>query len=1055
MTAVVTPADNRDEQDPAAAAPLTESQLGLLVVHRAVPAAHLYNVVAEIGLDPAFGGRQIRSALADVLAVQPALRTGLRESPRPHADVADPIPADSVPIRIVPAPAADFDAAKQALLAELASTAFDLAEPPLLRAAHLRAVDGSRAVLLLVVHHTVFDGFSLRPFVDDFSRALIGALDVEALREKRERALHKELRAQVAAADTPEAAAAVDAMAESLRQTSPTVLHPKPNRPTATDFSGERVEIRLTAEESRLVDEACGALDISAFTFFSAIYATVLARHSGQDSVVFGAPLLARRTIGSFDLCGFFVNTLPLVVDVPWQTSFGTYVREHVTPRVQEIRANAAVPFTRIVRHVDPDRGGNRNPLFSCMLAMQDSTDVAPDSPVRELREHGTGTAKFDLWLGVTPTGGGWLLELEHDRTLLPAAIVDGIVDSLRSALRAAAADIGVRLSELFDDASTVETERSDGFGVEPAAADLDGWLRKACAAQPDAIAVDEHGRRISYAELDSSATAMAARLQQCDVRAGDVVGLATGSLLDTVVAILAVLRLRAAYLPLDPSLPDERLAYMLDKAECRLAVADAPIPGVRVVAPGDADPASTHLVEDPGADADAVYVMFTSGSTGKPKGVLMHHAPLVNLTAWQVDALGMDSTTRFLQYAPCGFDVSFQEIVPTLVSGGTVVARDDVDRRDFPALVRHVRDKAVTHVYLPVAALAPFVQAVEAAGEELPAIRRLCVSGEQLVVTAQIKRFFAQRPEIELVNLYGPTETHAVTTFSPTAADHWDSHVPIGRPITGVTAQVVDRTGHLAPRGVLGELLLGGCCPARGYVNDPQRTDERFLPDPYRAPAGRRYRTGDQVMWAADGELVFLGRNDDQVKIRGFRVELGEIEAAAQELPGVRLAVAAVDGDAAARRLLLFLTAQRDSTPEPAEVRRELAARLPGYMVPAVVAVVEKIPTTANGKVDRAALVAAAADLLAEERTAAPAASLSADPIEAWLQRMWVDLLGDGLPPVDRSLLELGAHSLNALTALTRIEEEFAVQLTILDFFTDPTVGGMAAALREQGAQR
>ncbi|RKT82209.1 amino acid adenylation domain-containing protein [Saccharopolyspora antimicrobica] len=1052
MTATVVPVEGRDEQDPAAA-PLTESQLGLLVVHRSVPAAHLYNVVAEIGLDPGFDGVRIRSALADVLAVQPALRSALRESPRPHAHVAEPVPANRVPVSLAQASAAEFDAEKHALLTELANTAFDLGDPPLLRAAHLRAADGSRAVLLLAVHHTVFDGFSLRPLVDDLSKALTGTLDVAALQKKRERALRRELQAQVAAADTAEAEAAVEAIAELLRQTSPTVLHPRPNRPTSTDFSGDRVELRLTAEENRLIDQACGALGISAFTFFSAIYAAVLARHSGQDSVVFGAPLMARRTVGSFDLCGFFVNTLPLVVDVPWQVSFEAYLRDHVAPRVQEVKSNAAVPFTRIVRRVDPSRGGNRNPLFSCMLAMQDSTDVAPDSPVRELREHGTGTAKFDLWLGVTPTGDGWLLELEHDRTLLPPEIVDGIAGSLRSALRAVAADTDVRLSDLFTDASTVETERADGLGVQPAAPDLDGWLRKACAARPDAIAVDEHDRQVSYAELDASAGALAVRLQQCGVRAGDVVGLATGSLLDTIVAILAVLRLRAAYLPLDSSLPDERLAYMLDKAECRVAVADAPVPGVRVVAPGGAGPA--ELAEQPGTDADAVYVMFTSGSTGKPKGVLMHHAPLVNLTAWQVDALGMDSTTRFLQYAPGGFDVSFQEIVPTLVAGGTVVARDDVDRRDFPALVRHVRDKAVTHVYLPVAALAPFVQAVEAAGERLPSVRWLCVSGEQLVMTAQIRRFFAQRPGIDLVNLYGPTETHAVTTFSPTAADHWDAHVPIGRPITGVTAQVVDRTGHLAPRGVLGELLLGGRCPAHGYVNDPQRTDERFLPDP-RRPAGRRYRTGDQVMWAADGQLVFLGRNDDQVKIRGFRVELGEIEAAAQELPGVRLAVAAVDGDAAARRLLLFLTTQPDSAPEPAEVRRELAARLPGYMVPAVVVAVERIPTTANGKVDRNALVAAAADLLAEDdRAAALAATLSADPVEAWLQWMWAGLLGDTLPPVDGSLLELGAHSLNALIALARIEEEFAVSLTILDFFADPTVAAMAAALRAEGVKR
>ncbi|WP_424186730.1 non-ribosomal peptide synthetase [Actinokineospora sp. G85] len=1042
-------------------APLTESQVGLLVVHRAVPAAHLYNVVAEVELDPRHPAPAIRAAVATVLAVQPALRLGLREAPKPHAVLAEPGTAVDAPIRAAQVPAADFDEQKPQLLSELATTAFDLAEPPLLRGTHLHAADGSRSVLLLVVHHTVFDGYSLRPFVTDLDAALRGDLDAPGLRPRRERALRRELEAQVGAAADPEVDTVAEGMAERVRRAPATVLNPRPNRPTTTDFTGGRIALRLDEAESARLDQARARLDVSAFTFFSAVYAAVLGRHSGNDSVVFGSPLMARRTVASHDLCGFFVNTLPLVVDVPWSTGFDSFVRERVAPEVDRARAGVAVPFNRVVRHAAPDRLSNRNPLFSCMLAMQDSTEVDGGSTVLALREHGTDTAKFDLWLGVTPTARGWLLELEHDTALLPAAVAEGVVTSLREALHAVAADVTTPLADLFTDASATETATTDGFWREPAATGLDGWLGADLAERADAVAVEERGRTLTYRQVEDAVLAMAGRLRDSGVTAGQVVGLATAELADTIVTIQALLRLRAVYLPIDLTQPADRIAYMLAKSECSLVVGTAELDGARVIAPVDAwhhhgEPAKGEATAPESGD-DGVYVMFTSGSTGKPKGVLMHNGPLVNLTAWQVDALGMGPSTRFLQYAPCGFDVSFQEIVPTLVAGGTVVSRDDVDRRDFPALVAHVRDTAVTHLYLPVAALQPLAQAAMAAGERFEHLTHLCASGEQLVVGTEIQRFFAERPHVELVNLYGPTETHAVTTHRlREGAGGWDPHVPIGRPITGVTAQVVDRTGHLAPKGVLGELLLGGRCPARGYLNDGRRTDERFRPDPYNLPDGRRYTTGDQVMWSPDGLLLFLGRNDDQVKIRGFRVELGEVEAAAQERPGVKRAVAAVAGEGAQRHLLLFLQPEGAAEVDVEQVRGALADGLPAYMVPTRVLVVETIPTTGNGKIDRPALVAAAGDLArgeAAEDTAA--ADLSGDPVEAWLQELWAELLGGALPAADRSLLEVGAHSLNVLTALTRVRQEWGVQLTILDFFGGPTVAATAATIRERGGRR
>lgn len=1019
-------------------APLSESQLGLLVVHRAVPARHLYNVVVELELDPRHSAGAVRAALADVLAVQPALRMALHEAPDPHATLVEP--ADPPLTQVVGDPARLGE-----LVDDLATTAFDLDAAPLLRATHLRTPDGDRSVLLIVVHHTVFDGFSLRPLVADLTAALAGELDVPRLRPSRERALHRELTAQRDAAADPSVTADAAALGKRLRDTPATVPYPRPNRPLETDFAGARRRIPLTATESAAVDRTAAALSVTPFAFFSAVYAATLARHTGNDTVTFGAPLLARRTVGSYDLCGFFVNTLPLVLDVAWDRTFAGFLTDTVAAEVAAVRRHAAVPFGRIVQHAEPDRATSRNPLFAAMLAMQDSTDVEP-GPVLAMREHGTDTAKFDLWLGATPTADGWLLELEHDTALLPAPVATAFAESLREAVVLAAEEPERLLADLFTDASAAPSRTTDGYRRRPQGRGLDGWLRRTAEVRADNVAVEENGSRLTYRQLVSAVRAAATGLRSLGVQPRQVVGLTTGTLTDTVVAMLAVLRVGARYLPLDLGLPADRVRYQVEKAGCGLVVGDGGPAGVAVATVDELiGPSDPHEPYRPSSAAG--YVMFTSGSTGLPKGVAMGEAALLNLTAWQVDALRMDENTRFLQYAPLGFDVSFQEIVPTLAAGGTLVAREPADRRDIPAVVRRVLDTEVTHVYLPVAALRPFVRAAMATGEHFAALTHLCVSGEQLVVDPVIEEFFAAHPEMTLVNLYGPTETHAVTTHRlSSAVPDWPAHVPIGRPITGVTAQVVDRTGHLAPIGVVGELMLGGRCPADGYVNDDERTAERFLPDPYGAHGARRYRTGDQVLWSAEENLIFLGRDDHQVKIRGHRVELGEIEAAALAEPGVRQAVAVARGDGADRHLVLFL--QTDDPGVTGRITGRLSEVLPAYMVPARVFAVAALPVTANGKVDRTALLGQVDQLILADRPQRTEPR-PADPLAAELLAMWAELLDRDDLTTDGSLLASGAHSLNVLTALAEIETRHGVRVAMLDFFRAPTVDRLAELVR------
>nr|BFE50218.1 hypothetical protein GCM10017745_36450 [Saccharothrix mutabilis subsp. capreolus] len=462
-----------------------------------------------------------------------------------------------------------------------------------------------------------------------------------------------------------------------------------------------------------------------------------------------GSPFTARRTVGSYDLCGFFVNTLPVRVDVDWSRTVDEHVGEVARAAVDHCRANVGVTFNQLVALLRQDRTSNRNPLFSAMLAMQDTFEGTPGSTVLDVREPGNDTAKFDLWLGATPRGGGWLLELEYDRQLIAPAVADGLLDSLRTALRRAVADGTRAVADLFADSSWVDSLRTDGYPGRVPAATLVDWVRDTARTSPDAPAIEEPGARLTYAELVAGAERLAGELVARGVRPHDVVGLAAETLCDTTTAMFAILMCGATFLPLDPTLPADRLKYMADKAECRLVVGrGVELAGVEVV------PAAPHGTENaaagevPGGVAGAApYLMFTSGSSGLPKGVLMGHGPLLNLTAWQIGYLDQGRETRFLQYAPLGFDVSFQEIVPTLAAGGTVVGRGGVDRRDFPALVRHVAATEVTHIYLPVAALRPFVQAARDARTSFPHLRHVCVSGEQLMVDDEIRDFFVAPP--------------------------------------------------------------------------------------------------------------------------------------------------------------------------------------------------------------------------------------------------------------------------------------------------------------------
>ncbi|MGI5519924.1 non-ribosomal peptide synthetase [Micromonospora sp. CA-259024] len=1030
--------------------PVSESQKGLLITDRWLPRPEVYNQMVQLDVVPTTSYEEAKRALSALVTAQPALRQVFRLTPEMAVWLAEPPTPASLDVERVEVSAAEFESATAALVQRLAERPIDLAVGPAYRFGHVRTTDGVTAArIVMCLHHVVFDGMSLGPLARDLDAALSG-VDIGARRAAREEAFGRELSAQVRAGAPERVAERVKPWAERLRLVPPLDLAHRPHAPSPPGWRGGRSTWLLDDRTATMLDDTCRALAITPFVLFTGIFGAVVARHGGVSTVLVGSPIGARRTVGAFDLCGFFVNTLPITVDVAWESRVDRYLTESVRSAVDFCRASADVSFNQLVAVVQPDRIDSRNPLFSCVLAMQDTHDGQFDATVTGVSEPANGGAKFDLWLGATRTGGTWLIELEYDVAIISATVGDGILGSLRTALCGALEDQARSVADLFVD-HPVAPQPAYPLRYRTVYDSVEAAARRT----PDAVAVEEDDRQLTYRELMAAAERIAGGLVCLGVNPGDTVAVATEQLGDTISVIMGVLRCGATFVPLDPVLPVERLATMARLAECRLAVGETiELPGLRTVAPGS-------LVGGEGSATTSsppplpVYAMFTSGSTGVPKGVLMGQRPLMNLAAWQIVHLRHDARTRFFQYAPLTFDVFYQEMLPPLMAGGTVVARQPVDRRDFPALVRRVAKTRVTHLFLPAAALRPFVVSALRAGTALPDLRQVCVSGEQLVVDDNIRRFFAELADCTLVNLYGPTETNAVTAHE-LAGDtrRWPAHVPIGRPMPGVVPYVVDQAGHLAPPGVPGELFLGGECLADGYLNAPERTAAAFLPDRFGAdPGARMYRTGDLVARDEDGLLVYLGRRDNQVKIRGHRVELGEIETVANRVAGVREAVAIARRAGSDLELVLFVRPEEDRQVDHAAVRTHIAAALPAYMSPAWIFDLARVPTSATGKTDRTALAAQADIQIAAAVAATPttAAPRYLDDTERALADLWADILEISTVSPEASLVELGAHSLKVFAAVAEIEQRFGWSVDIADFFRNPTVAALAESIRAE----
>jgi amino acid adenylation domain-containing protein len=949
------------------------------------------------------------------------------------------------------------------LVREAAQTSFDLSTGPLLRALLLPGNAG-RHQLLLTVHHIAIDGWSVGVFLAELGECYA------ALRQGRPPDLpalpirHRDLVAR----QHEKLAFQLDRQLAYWRERldpSPPPLdlptdHPRPDNPT---YRGAKLRRSLPPPLLDGLRELGRASGASLFMVMFAAFQVLLHRYSGREDIVTGVPVAGRDDPQSERLIGFLANTLALRVDLTGNPRF-TDLLAQVRRGMLDAAAHADVPLERVVEELRLDRTAGHNPLFQVLFVMQNLPEQAVSAGgvhIRLVEEVDNGCAKFDVLLFVDfPAGRGPVLTAEYATDLFDAGTIDRLLSNYVELLTAVVAQPSGRVGRLpmlgADDRRIVLAEPADPGGDVC----LHTLVERQVLRAPEAIAVRFEGEQLTYEELNRRADRLARHLRRLGVGPDVPVAVFLDRSLELAVALLAILKAGGAYVPLDPSYPASRLLQILTEVAAPVLIGQSRLldnlPGLActVVRPGDewADQAAVADVDGPaqmpvGPD-NLAYVLFTSGSTGQPKGVTMPHRAVANLIEWQRTAGGLAGAARTLQFAALGFDVSCQEIFTTWAGGGTLLMVSDEVRRDLTALLPVLDEAGVERIFVPFVALHHLAEAAQAAGLVPDSLRDIVTAGEQLQITPPIAWLMAQLPHATLHNHYGPTETHVATADqlhgNPST---WPLLPSIGRPVGGAYARILDGSGQPVPAGVPGELHLGGVCLARGYHGRPDLTAERFVPDPMASrPGGRLYRTGDLARYRADGTIEFLGRADDQVKIRGHRVEPGEVEAVLTQHPAVREAVVVTREPAGASQthsLVAYVVPSHPDGAEAAGWRRFLAERLPEYMVPSGFVVVDALPLTPSGKVDRRALPEPDALLSSGPGYVAPDSALA-----AVIAEVWSDVLGVAKVGLNDDFFALGGHSLVATRVISRLREALEVEVPLRLLFAHSSVGALATAL-------
>lgn len=946
------------------------------------------------------------------------------------------------------------------IAAEEARRPFDLRRDRLLRAILVR-LDAQENAMLLTMHHIASDGWSVGVFMRELERLYAAYAygrnaGLEAL--PIQYADYAQWERQWLQGEALEAQ--LSYWKEQLADLPPALQLPVQGpRPAELNFKGAMVACTIAKEVEQGLKEITREKGSTLFMALLAAFQILLHRYTGESRIPTGTPMANRRWPQTESLIGFFANTLVLCTDLSGNPTYNQAL-ERVRQVTLGAFAHQDLPFEKLVQELHPERNLNQTPLFQVMFALQNANPHVPEFAGLKLRhlELGGTTAKFDLTMTMIEEPHRLISLLEYNTDLLTSGMATRMLDHFQTLLAAAVAHPEQRITDLPLLTEAERRQLIDGWvnpqGDYPPDLCLHHLFEAQARRTPDAVALNFADQSLSYEMLDRRANRLANHLRALGAGPESLIGILMERSHDLVVGLLGILKAGAAYVPLDPAYPMQRLAFILKDARVQLLLTEAhlleqvPEQGLQVIAvngeweriaqAGDANPAAGVR---PG---NLAYVIYTSGSTGQPKGVQVSHGSVVNFLASMTWRPGLTQPDVLLSVTTICFDIAALEIyLPLSVGARVVIASRQVAADAVRLAVELQRSQATVLQATP----ATWQMLYDGGWQGDYRLKVLC--GGEALSTELAARLIDDSASVW--NMYGPTET---TIWS--AALELKSRnlpVPIGGPLFNTGLHVLDANLYPVPVGVPGQVYISGAGVARGYLGRPALTAERFLPHPFgQAPAERIYHTGDLARYQEDGTIEYLGRTDDQVKIRGYRIELGDVEAALRQHPAVRAAVVvARDGAAGEKQLVAYVTVDASDRAAVNRLRDHLKERLPAYMVPARVVILDAMPLTPNGKVNRKALPAPG------PASDEPGADFIPPriPIERAVATIWSEILRTERISVADSFFDMGGHSLLVTQVVSRVKETFDVALSLRRFFTAPTLAGLAVTIVQKQAEQ
>ncbi|MEW6735066.1 MAG: amino acid adenylation domain-containing protein, partial [Acidobacteriota bacterium] len=1048
---------------------LSYGQQSLWFLNQLAPESAAYNVFFAVQIRSNLDVAALRQAFQMLVDRHTVLRTiYLIRDNRPVCQIQKTSQVDFVATDIS---TWSKDSLNNALVKE-AHQPFNLAEGPLLRV-RLFTRSAQQHILLLTLHHIAIDLWSLVVLIDELGMFYEKEKEnVELLLPATVQYLDY-VRWQADMLVSPLGTQLRNYWQKQLAGELPVLNLPTDRpRPSVQTYRGASYAFRLDSELTEQLKILAQVKHATLYMTLLAGFQVLLYRYTNQEDILLGSPSAGRNRGEWQEVIGYLVNPLVLRVNLAGNPLFKDLL-DQVRTTVLAALEHQDYPFPLLVEELQPVRDASRAPLFHVMFVLEKPHKLVELSPF-VLGEDGACAnwagleivsqaidqriAQFDLTLIMVEANNTLLASLQYNTDLFDDSTISRMARHFQALLAAIAANPAQGISAL-PLLSTVEQDQllirwNNTQADYPKQSCVHKLFEIVAERYDTVIAVAFAEAELTYYELNRRANQLAYYL--CSYAAGPemIIGICMERSIEMIVGILGILKAGSAYVPLDPTYPKERLAFILEDTQTSLLLTqnhlrevlpecEAQILCLDKCWPEIVQEKSENLVSNVAAD-NLAYIIYTSGSTGRPKGVAMNHRALINMLTWQGQSSTLGNRARTLQFASLNFDVSFQELFSTWYTGGTVVLIHEELRRDVLSLLHLLKSESIERLFLPLVVLKQLAEVAVTFNLFPDKLCEVITAGEQLQITEQIVDLFSRLNNCTLYNQYGPTESHAITALTLTGSPHnWPALPPIGRPIANTQVYILDPHLQPVPIGITGELYISGDCLERGYFRRPELTAERFIPNPFSNRLGERlYKTGDLVRYLPNSNIEFLGRSDQQIKLRGYRIELGEIEILLSQHIAVRECVVVIrDNLPGGKQLVAYIVVKQEIAFSLDELKAFLKKRLPEYMVPAIFVQLEALPFTSSGKIDRQALPAPEQI----RHTLATEFFYPRNPVEEIIANIWSKVLGVTRIGIQDNFFELGGHSLLATQIISRLRNTFKIELPLQALFESPTVAGLA----------